>query len=75
MFRVRIMTFRKCLLAILLAIASSTAFGADLAPRAVEPVGPQAIFDWSGFYAGAAVGGRLLDSTWTATSLRTPGSP
>lgn len=68
------MTHRKILLSTFLAAFSTTALAADLAPQTVEPVSPEA-FDWSGFYMGASVGGRLLDSTWTTSSLRTPGSP
>lgn len=69
------MTLRKMILAAVLAVASTASLAADLAPQEVEPISPQQAFDWSGFYAGASVGGRLLDSTWTATELRTPGSP
>ncbi|WP_448956712.1 outer membrane protein [Labrys neptuniae] len=56
-------------------MASTVASAADLALPAARPVAAEPAFDWTGFYAGASVGGRMLDSTWTATELRTPGSP
>ena len=52
------------------------AFAADVAPRAYTkaPIADP-VYDWSGLYVGASVGGRWDESVWTTTSLGFPGAP
>jgi len=63
------------------AIAAASTFAvtqiasaADLprkAPAYTPP--PQPYYSWTGFYVGAALGGKWADTTWTTTSIIEPG--
>jgi len=52
---------------------TSMAFATDLpikAPVAAPP--PFVVYNWTGFYVGAALGGKWSSTTWTTTSLFSP---
>jgi len=55
---------KKLLLAVsLIALTSSAALAADLAPAPVEPVAPVYVpYSWTGFYVGAQAGVNILSS-------------
>jgi outer membrane immunogenic protein len=44
-------------------------WAADMPTKYSAPVAPAAMPDWSGFYIGAALGGKWMNSTWTTTSV------
>lgn len=47
-----------------------SAFAADMPAYRAAP--PPVVSDWTGPYIGIELGGKMADSTWTATSLRDP---
>src|ERR1022692_3026482 len=50
------------------ALIGTPALAADL-PLKAPPPPPAPAASWTGFYVGAALGGKWADTTWTTTSL------
>jgi outer membrane immunogenic protein len=50
-------------------IAIATLIAAPAAAADMQVTAPAVVDSWSGFYAGAALGGRFTDSNWTTTCL------
>jgi outer membrane immunogenic protein len=48
----------------------TAASAADMAVKARPVAAPVLVYDWTGFYIGADVGGRWSDPTWTTTCLQ-----
>jgi outer membrane immunogenic protein len=57
----------------ILAVSAVGATAADMAPRYTKaPVMAAPASDWSGFYVGAGVGGKWMDSDWNTTTAFFP---
>jgi outer membrane immunogenic protein len=62
-------------LAILAGLATGgSAIAADL-PMKAPPPAPAVVYDWSGFYVGAQVGGKWNNDDWNTTCINAGGPP